>query len=56
MAVVDSDARLHGEPSVAWFDTDDNSELALAPDFHSFIESLTSAREFDSEWSEGSPG
>ncbi|MFD4613045.1 SMI1/KNR4 family protein [Streptomyces sp. NPDC058440] len=46
----------HGEPSVAWFDTDDNSELALAPDFHSFIESLTSAREFDSELSKGSPG
>ncbi|WTI12186.1 SMI1/KNR4 family protein [Streptomyces sp. NBC_00820] len=45
----------HGEPSVAWFDADDNSELALAPDFRSFAEGLTSAVEFDSERSEGSP-
>ncbi|MGW9030091.1 SMI1/KNR4 family protein [Streptomyces sp. NPDC055722] len=45
----------HGEPSVAWFDADDNSELALAPDFRSFINGLTSAREFESERSEGSP-
>ncbi|WP_369780419.1 hypothetical protein [Streptomyces sp. R33] len=27
-----------GEPSVAWFETD--SELFLADDFHSFVESL----------------
>ncbi|GAA3807384.1 SMI1/KNR4 family protein [Streptomyces chiangmaiensis] len=46
----------HGEPSVAWFDADDNSELALAPDFHSFIKELTSAREFKSERNEGAPG
>jgi hypothetical protein len=26
----------HGEPSVTWFDTDDNRELALAPDLRSF--------------------
>ncbi|WP_406481704.1 SMI1/KNR4 family protein [Streptomyces sp. NBC_01615] len=45
----------HGEPSVVWFDADDNSELALAPDFRSFIKGLTSAREFESERSEGSP-
>ncbi|MFE7711777.1 SMI1/KNR4 family protein [Streptomyces sp. NPDC057486] len=45
----------HGEPSVAWFDADDNSELVLAPDFHSFIKGLTSAREFQSERSEGAP-
>jgi hypothetical protein len=44
----------HGEPSVAWFDADDNSELALAPDFRSFIDGLTSVSEFDSERSEGS--
>ncbi|MFF5937938.1 SMI1/KNR4 family protein [Streptomyces sp. NPDC012508] len=32
----------HGEPSVAWFDADDDSGLTLAPDFRSFIEGLTS--------------
>lgn len=32
----------HGEPSVAWFDADDDSELTLAPDFRSFVEGLTS--------------
>ncbi|MGW5970135.1 SMI1/KNR4 family protein [Streptomyces sp. NPDC055186] len=46
----------HGEPSVAWFDADDESELALAPDFRSFVEGLTSARDVESERSEGSPG
>ncbi|MFJ4797136.1 SMI1/KNR4 family protein [Kitasatospora purpeofusca] len=38
----------HGEPSVTWFDADDDSELALAPDFRSFVEGLTSAGGFDS--------
>ncbi|GAA2753356.1 SMI1/KNR4 family protein [Kitasatospora cinereorecta] len=37
----------HGEPSVTWFDADDNSELALAPDFQSFVEGLTSASRFE---------
>ena len=46
----------HGEPSVVWFDADDNSELPLAPDFRSFIEGLTSAPGFDDERSEASPG
>lgn len=39
----------HGEPSVTWFDADRNEELALAPDFRSFVEGLTSASDFDSE-------
>ena len=30
-----------GEPSVTWIDTDQHSELALAPDFRSFVEGLT---------------
>ncbi|MFE9937167.1 SMI1/KNR4 family protein [Streptomyces hirsutus] len=38
----------HGEPSVTWFDADLNAELALAPDFRSFIEGLTSAPDFKS--------
>ncbi|MFF8842183.1 SMI1/KNR4 family protein [Streptomyces sp. NPDC015127] len=42
----------HGEPSVTWFDTDDNSELALAPDLRSFIEGLAPADEFENEPSE----
>ncbi len=45
----------NGEPSVAWFDADDNSELTLAPDFRSFIKGLTSAGEFESERSNRSP-
>lgn len=36
----------HGEPSVTWFDVDDNTELALARDFRSFVEGLTSAHDF----------
>ncbi|WP_459185423.1 SMI1/KNR4 family protein [Streptomyces sp.] len=36
----------HGEPSVTWFDADDNTELALARDFQSFVEGLTSAHAF----------
>jgi hypothetical protein len=36
-----------GEPSVTWFDADDGSELALAADFQTFIESLTSVDGFD---------
>ncbi|WP_328623722.1 SMI1/KNR4 family protein [Streptomyces sp. NBC_00353] len=39
----------HGEPSVTWFDADRNEELALASDFRSFVEGLTSASDFDSE-------
>ncbi len=31
------------------FDIDRNEELALAPDFRSFVESLTSAGDFDTE-------
>ncbi|MFD6043414.1 SMI1/KNR4 family protein [Streptomyces koyangensis] len=37
----------HREPSVAWFDADFHTELALAPDFRSFIEGLTAARNFE---------
>jgi hypothetical protein len=37
----------HGEPSVTWFDADFGTELALAPDFRSFIEGLTAARDFE---------
>ncbi|MFE5940610.1 SMI1/KNR4 family protein [Streptomyces sp. NPDC056470] len=36
-----------GEPSVAWFDADGGSELALAPDFRSFLAGLTSEESFD---------
>lgn len=32
-----------------WFDVDHNEELALAPDFRSFVEGLTSASDFDTE-------
>ncbi|THA75981.1 hypothetical protein E6R60_14505 [Streptomyces sp. A0642] len=39
----------HREPSVTWFDADRNEELALASDFRSFIEGLTSASDFDDE-------
>ncbi|MFE9429348.1 SMI1/KNR4 family protein [Kitasatospora sp. NPDC006697] len=46
----------HGEPSVTWFDADDNSELALAPDFQSFVEGLTSDSGFASTKSDGSLG
>ncbi|MEH0423262.1 SMI1/KNR4 family protein [Streptomyces sp. B21-083] len=42
----------HGEPSITWFDTDDKSELALAPNFSFFIEGLTPATKFESERSE----
>ncbi|MFD9635196.1 SMI1/KNR4 family protein [Streptomyces violascens] len=28
----------HGEPTVTWFDTDTDTELALATDFQSFLE------------------
>lgn len=37
----------HGEPSVTWFDADFSVELALAPDFGSFVEGLSSASDFD---------
>ncbi|WP_197698683.1 SMI1/KNR4 family protein [Streptomyces sp. TLI_053] len=42
-----------GEPSVTWFDADDNSGLALSPDFRSFVEGLTSVGEFESAKSDG---
>jgi hypothetical protein len=38
----------HGEPSVTWFDADDKTELALAPDFRSFVQGLTSASDIAS--------
>lgn len=44
----------HGEPSVTWFDADDNTELALAPDFRSFLQGLTSVGDFEGEQSENS--
>ncbi|MFJ2034370.1 hypothetical protein [Streptosporangium sp. NPDC087985] len=31
-----------GDPAVAWFDADLNTELALARDFRSFLEGLSS--------------
>ncbi|MFB7453276.1 SMI1/KNR4 family protein [Streptomyces sp. NPDC056194] len=36
-----------GEPSVAWFDVEDESELPLAGDFRTFVEGLTAAESFD---------
>ncbi|SFH01399.1 hypothetical protein SAMN02787118_13840 [Streptomyces mirabilis] len=41
-----------GEPSVTWFETDLDTELALADDFRSFVEGLTSG----SKYGDGSPG
>jgi hypothetical protein len=38
-----------GEPSVTWFDTEADTELALARDFRSFIEGLTSSSAFDND-------
>jgi hypothetical protein len=38
-----------GEPSVAWFDTDEQSELTLAEDFRSFLGRLVPADSFDPE-------
>jgi hypothetical protein len=35
------DYRRCAEPSVTWLDTDRHTELALAPDFRSFVEGLT---------------
>jgi hypothetical protein len=37
----------HGEPSVAWFEADLDTELTIAPNFRSFIEGLTAARDFE---------
>ncbi|MEU5168126.1 MULTISPECIES: SMI1/KNR4 family protein [Streptomyces] len=37
----------YGEPSVTWFDVERDEELALAPDFRSFVEGLTSEGTFD---------
>lgn len=39
----------HGAPSVTWLDAADSTELALAPDFRTFLERLTDASEFASE-------
>ncbi|MEU3645609.1 SMI1/KNR4 family protein [Lentzea sp. NPDC034063] len=36
-----------GEPSVVWLDADGESELALAPDFRSFLAGLVPAESFD---------
>lgn len=36
-----------GEPPVVWLDADDESELALAPDFRSFLAGLVPAESFD---------
>jgi SMI1 / KNR4 family (SUKH-1) len=38
-----------GEPSVTWFDTEFDTESALAADFRSFIEGLTSEDAFDND-------
>jgi hypothetical protein len=46
------DYRKPGEPSVTWLDADAEEELALAPDFRSFVEALTPPPE-DPESSEG---
>ena len=36
-----------GEPSVTWIETDLNAELALADDFRSFVEGLTSSSSYE---------
>ncbi|WP_455357540.1 SMI1/KNR4 family protein [Streptomyces sp. SYSU K217416] len=36
-----------GDPSVTWFDTDLDTELALATDFRTFVEKLTAGSAFD---------
>ncbi|MBW5422596.1 SMI1/KNR4 family protein [Streptomyces sp. BG9H] len=41
-----------GEPSVTWFETDLDAELALADDFRSFVEGLTAC----STYGDGSAG
>jgi hypothetical protein len=38
-----------GEPSVTWFDTELDTELALAVDFRSFVEGLTSNDAFGND-------
>ncbi|GGX64001.1 SMI1/KNR4 family protein [Streptomyces fructofermentans] len=45
----------YGEPSVAWFDADDGSDLPLAANFRAFVRGLTSADGFDGEQDGGSP-
>lgn len=39
----------HGEPSVAWFDTELDTEVALAGDFRAFVEKLTAGSGFEPE-------
>ncbi|WP_152486413.1 SMI1/KNR4 family protein [Nocardiopsis lucentensis] len=36
-----------GEPSMTWFEADLNTELVPAPDFRSFVEGLTAARDLE---------
>ncbi|WP_406389646.1 SMI1/KNR4 family protein [Streptomyces sp. NBC_00887] len=36
----------HGDPAVAWFETDLGAELVLARDFRSFVEGLTDSDRF----------
>jgi hypothetical protein len=36
-----------GEPSVTWFDVEDESEVPLAGDFRTFVEGLTASTAFD---------
>ncbi|MEU1229294.1 hypothetical protein [Streptomyces sp. NPDC005828] len=36
-----------GEPSVTWFDVEDESEVPLAGDFRTFVEGLTASAAFD---------
>lgn len=43
----------HGEPSVTWFDVEDDTELPLAADFKTFVERLVAATSLDSGASEG---
>ncbi|WP_405584778.1 SMI1/KNR4 family protein [Streptomyces sp. NBC_01190] len=42
----------HREPSVTWFDADDKTELALAPNFGSFVQGLTSSSDIANGQSE----
>jgi len=40
------DYRAPGEPSVTWLDADRGTDLALAPTFRAFVESLTTSEDF----------
>ncbi|MET9228180.1 SMI1/KNR4 family protein [Lentzea sp. NPDC003310] len=41
------DYRAGGEPSVVWLDAEDESEVALAPDFRTFLAGLVPEHSFD---------